>query len=181
MTQEQKRNARRRTAQFEPAALRESVKLFPSAQGADHRTENAGCQRFFQRPEQVFFLRSRNHDSPVRRDAESRQPVTVKPSALLCVARRCADTKAFAARAADLPGQAQRQRKGHAFIARPTAEQLMKALFQQAFGCDIWSAHVGSGMEKHNSMFIFCSITKEAFFIAMSTPHQRLTAGYSHS
>ena len=95
VAEEEKPRLGGRSAQFEPAACRETIKPLHGAETAHDRTESARCDRFLQRPEQVLLLCGGDHQHPLRQDAERGEPMPVKVSALLRLAARAAEAEVF--------------------------------------------------------------------------------------
>lgn len=76
--------------------MRKGIKPLLAAQSADHCAERAGSDRFFQRPEQVFFMTGANRDEPGRIDAQPAKPVAIKHPVFLRFACQRAETQALA-------------------------------------------------------------------------------------
>ena len=121
VAEKEKRCAAGRSAQFEPAACREPIEPLPRVETAHDRAESVGCDRFLQRPEQIFFLCGGDHQHPFWSDAETGEALAVKVSAFLRLAARAAEAEAFRCLAGRMRRKGQGKGERYSLVARRRA------------------------------------------------------------
>jgi hypothetical protein len=180
MAEQKKRCAAGRSTQFEPAACREPIEPLPGAETAHDRAESARCDRFLQRPEQIFLPCGSDHQHSLRFEAETGEPMPVKFAVLLRVPSRSTKARTFAALARCPRRKGQGKGERYSLIARRGAVQFMKARDKQPprialrYPRDhIRLGRVRAGIEslvrRHDRFVLFLFLQRERHFCLLSS------------